>query len=955
MIRTLVNRIIVFNVIISLLLSSIISVYAEESQLDLSDKKDVVGLTTEEAQDEYEKYIFSKEDSQIPKSDIIIESKSVKEIDSESALLTSNNNSDLLYLVENGCATYEFFVSEPGFYNFVITYLSNSVNASGFKVSISIDDRFPFSDFSSVEFNTYWENSTTKNSYDNNGNELTPEQVLSNQYVTERAKDSAGVIIDPYKVFLTEGSHKITITALSNSFGMKNIGFCVPEEIISYNELKIDDVNSDNNSNVIYIEGEDAILKSSNSLVPKSDSSASINPQSAFSNVLNYIGSTTWQSPGQKVIYNFTVENAGYYKIAFNYKQSDVINGESFRWMKIDNKTPFEEAKNIKFPYAVSWKYYEYGSEDNPYYIWLDEGEHTLSLEVTLGEEVSQYYKKLEKIVSVLGELYTKIAMITGDSPDINRDYELFKQLPDLEETLKTCHKNLDELSIDIKNMSGKRATQYSAALDNMKMTLKNMYSNPYYAHHYVTNYYSNYCTVSSWLYEMKQMPLSLDQIQLVPANLEYPDNNNSFLGSLLFSIKRFIASFTKDYNNNVSKDNEGIEIWVNWGVDQASTLKQMVQDSFTPSTGIPVNIRVTNASLIKGIMSGNFPDLSLHLSRTEPVNLGIRGALYDLSQFDDYEEVIENFGKTASIPYQYNGEVYALPDTQSFYVMFYRSDILDVLGLEVPKTWDEFIKALTVIQHRNMQVYIPYTEITSTTTVHTGLGGLSLFPTLLGQKNIALYNDEKTECILNSSSVIDVFDFWTNLYKDYNCLKEANFYNRFKVGTMPLGIAPYSTYLTLKETAPEIEGDWGIALVPGFDQNNHTVAGSGTGCGIVNKSPNKDEAWEFLKWWVSKETQLRYSNQLEALLGLVGRVSSANVSAVKEMDWDSDTREILLSQWEYVEELPEVPGSYYLTRAIDQAFWASVNDDENTKATLSKWEKIANQEIERKVKEYIN
>ena len=84
-------------------------------------------------------------------------------------------------------------------------------------------------------------------------------------------------------------------------------------------------------------------------------------------------------------------------------------------------------------------------------------------------------------------------------------------------------------------------------------------------------------------------------------------------------------------------------------------------------------------------------------------------------------------------------------------------------------------------------------------------------------------------------------------MYTDYGYLKEADFYNRFRNGSMPLGIAHYSTYLTIYSAAPEIQGRWSIANVPGFTEDNNYVAGGGTGCAIVKRSKHHKEAWEFL------------------------------------------------------------------------------------------------------------
>ena len=60
-----------------------------------------------------------------------------------------------------------------------------------------------------------------------------------------------------------------------------------------------------------------------------------------------------------------------------------------------------------------------------------------------------------------------------------------------------------------------------------------------------------------------------------------------------------------------------------------------------------------------------------------------------------------------------------------------------------------------------------------------------------------------------------------------------------------------------------------------------------------------------------------------------------------------------MLSQWAEVQELPEVPGGYYVSRAIDQAYWAVLNDTDNEKDAMLEWGEVADSEIIRKIKEY--
>ena len=81
----------------------------------------------------------------------------------------------------------------------------------------------------------------------------------------------------------------------------------------------------------------------------------------------------------------------------------------------------------------------------------------------------------------------------------------------------------------DLEGFTGKRSSQYISALKNMSRLLNNMLDRPYTAHQYVSDYYSNYTSLSSWLYDMKKMPLCVDTIQLAPAGQDFVNTKTGF------------------------------------------------------------------------------------------------------------------------------------------------------------------------------------------------------------------------------------------------------------------------------------------------------------------------------------------------------------------------------------------------------------------------------------------
>ena len=455
-------------------------------------------------------------------------------------------------------------------------------------------------------------------------------------------------------------------------------------------------------------------------------------------------------------------------------------------------------------------------------------------------------------------------------------------------------------------------------------------------------------------------MPLDLDKIVLTAVEQKTPFDTPSFLEQVTFSVKRFLATFVKDYNSVSSAEGKkGITVWVNWGRDQAQVLSSLINSSFVPETGINVNLQLVNASMVQAVLSGNGPDCFLQHARSEPVNLAMRGVLYDLSKFDDCQEVLKRFQEGAEIPYRYKGGLYALPDTQNFFMMFYRTDILKQLNLSVPKTWHEFDRVSKILLQNNMSVWLPNNKATDATQVNAGVGSNNIYPTLLLQNGIQLYDNDGKQTNLLSSEAMEIFEVWTDYYRKMKFPVTLDFYNRFRTGTTPLGISTYSLYTTLKVAAPEIDGLWEFSALPGVETEDGNIvnysSGGGTGCAILKSSKNPNLAWEFLKWWTREDTQLSFSNDVESILGPAGRVTLSNVEAIKGLQWDDGMLDRLLEAWENVREIPEYPGSYYVSRSIYQSFWNVVNDSQNPKDMMMKYAKEANDEMARKWKQYTN
>lgn len=889
-----------------------------------------------------------------------------KEITDEFAVAKKNV---LKWTGETGSATYSFKVEEAGFYEIQLTYLPIVGRGLPLSMSFKIDGEFPYEALDSVNFERTWVDSKPEGVSDGNGNVYASEQIEKFMFIDRKATDRTGQYADPLKIALDAGVHTITVTALSGEFYLADITLAAPQQVLNYKDYIAQyDKGDYYEGKEIQIEGEDAVYKSTASLNPLIDNSdPAVVPTKPFKELINYIGSTGWQTPGETLTWEIEVPEDGLYKVGFRYRQNVVINGNAYRSLKVDGVTPFAEAKEVAYGYGGNWQFneityktgeiYKKGKNkgkpvEETAYLYLTKGKHQLSLTVTLGEmgEISQ---AVNDITYEIGDLYLKMKMITGEKIDSKRSYEFFEQIEGFNDTLQ---RNIDRINATcdrVVEITGESTNTYTATMQNMARVMQEMLDDQYRAQKYVNEYYTQYCSLAALVSDLAEMPVDIDQIILAAPEKEYEKELAGFADKFVYGCERLVTSFMDDYRYTTTSEDgrKVLTLWVTWGRDQTQILTSLVKDSFEAEhPGVKVNVQIVGASLIQAILLGEGPDLLLHQPRTEPVNYGMRNALVDLSEFEDYEEVIKRFQPSATVPYTLGNAVYGIPDTQSFNIMFYRTDIFEEMELNVPRTWDEYREVTALLQRQNLQAGFGAPQ-------SADIGVIDGFATFLKQSGAQLYNDDLTATAIADGVAIERFVYWTEFFTHLGYEESFDLYNRFRSGTMPIGITGYGMYVLFSQAAPEITGKWSIALAPGTMQEdgtiNYTQADSGNACVIPKISRNKDLAWEFIKWWTSDNTQYRYSTMVEAILGEVGRVNTANVEALKRLPWESNDLDVLLEAWSYVDALEQVPGGYYVARAIYQAFWNTVNQSENPKDMIVRWGKVADQEIARKREEY--
>ena len=924
----------------------------------------------------YSLYLSAHADAKYPQKNVEI---SVMDFQSGAGIeeRSIDYGRDALYTESGSFVEWEVNIPESGFYNVEMEYMTVESRGVAAERAFYINGELPFDDAENMTFSRLWVDAGPVKK-DNQGNEIRPTQIERFEWQSTYLKDDMGYISEPYCFYFEKGANKVAIKAVNEPLVIGAINIKGVEKRDTYEEYiaKVGGKEATGEGLSYYqqIQGEASTVRSDASLYAKYDrSSPTTQPNSVMKTLMNYTGGDSWRSSGQWIEWEFSVPEDGYYNISVKGRQNYQRGSVSSRSVYIDGEIPFSEVEAISFDYDNDWNLQTLADENgDPYKFYLKKGDHTIRLEATLGD-MGPILEELENSTARLNLIYRKLLVYTGATPDKYRDYKIHQQYPEVITAMDLEAKRLYKIVDDVVAYTGQKADKIATA-QTLAVQLERFVEKPEKITVEFANFKENVSALGTAILNMAEIKLDVDYLVVSGADAEVKKDKAGIFASIFHEIKSFFASFIVDYDavGDVYEGSEGkdaIKVWVTTGRDQGTILKTMIDDTFTPETGIKVNVEIVNpGSLLNAVLAGRGPDVALSVGADQPVNYALRNAVEDLTQFDDIDEVLTDFSRSSYEQIGLDGALYGLPESQQFNVMFYRTDILEELGLEVPQTWQDLIEMLPTIQGNNMTVAIPTAGGSSAsapgaTVVTTNNPDLTMYFTLLFQYGGDLYNEKGTRTVIDTEAGVEAFADYTKWFTDYGIPIIYDFPSRFRSGEMPIGIQSYTLYNTLVVSAPEIRGLWDFTVIPGterVDENGRTYIDrsnftSGSACMMIKTDDQniRDNSWEFMKWWVSKDTQVRFGREIEALLGSSARYATANRAAMKELAWSPEEIEVLDEQWDWNVGIREVPGGYYTGRHISNACRMIMINHEDPRETILDYGIVINEELTKKRREF--
>ena len=821
------------------------------------------------------------------------------------------------------------------------------------RLGLMVDGTYPFYECRNVKLEATWLRET-ETSYDRYGDEMVSLPTKAKQWEHKYLTDSTGRRMTPLLLQLTAGEHNLELTVKEGTFLLGTISLCAQPVIPAYEGSEKAEGDT-----LIILQGEAFTSANDSSIHAVMEYDVAVDPYEVEHIRLNTIDSDAFDTAGQSVTYCFNVEKAGWYNLALNVRQSDKTDFPVFVDVFVDGEIPSTAFEAYPMAYSSSWQTQTLlDTKGEKLSVYLASGEHSLTLRLTIAP-IREVMEALDEIMYGVNDIALEITRVAGTNADQYRDLRLSRYIPGLEDSLRGYASQLRELEsryVAYSNSESNVAVMASMLIaarqleslaenpDEIPYRISELSSSSNSANQYLANTIDNLLDNS----------LAIDRIYICQEDTILPTalGGVSAMGK---DIQRFTSSFTSQRYSVNNTDPAHLQVWVNRSNQYVQIMQKLIDEDFTARTGIKVDLSIMpdQTKLILANSSGNSPDVATGINYTIPYELAIRGALADLTQFEDFREVASVYEPGFFLTGCIDEGIYSMPETMNFWVLFYRTDVLEKLGIEPPDTMTDVIDLLPELQMRGLNFYYPTAGMLSMRNFH------GTTP-LLVQNGGSLYYDTAQEgTALGSRASVTGFRVLTDLFTIYNMpVNVDNFYQHFRNGDYPIGIADFYTYNLIRNAAPELDGSWAIAMIPGTVQEDGSVNRATCGCAdatVIFRSDEEreDQAWAFIRWWSSTDVQAKFGRMMQSIYGDEYIWPTANIEAFKLLPWDTEDKLVVEQFAKNVIDVARVPGTYMLEREMSNAFNDITVNGANEQTRIDKAVKTINREIKRKLEEF--
>jgi len=876
----------------------------------------------------------------------------------EGIVLPMSTVGEIIEMPVGSSVTFEVYVNEPGFYFISFEYFVHGNALILPEGRWFHNDVHPYRELRRVVFPVLWRQTETVFRRDRFNHEIPPSRERIEEWHHGFVTDPTGLQAEPLRFFAESGLNTFTLEIYTGSIDIKNVTLVAPRRIPTYAQYRAAILADASSIGFIQtIEAVRPVFQNTTTVVPGADNSFQAYPFETHGRPLNMINEPTWVLNGEALFYEITVPEDGFYNISFRYMQSDKPNVMVFRTITINGEIPFQEMQAYGFDFSNRWQIHTLGNEDGYFNFFLTEGTHILGLEVD-GSPYAFILGELRRMVSDLTFMNVEMNRIIGREVDNLRDWRLENYFPTMEAELRQMLYELRDIEAELVELNNGRTTSnqqiyVNIAIQSLEQLLRRPNEIPRRSNLLMEAGNSVGGLLQMTIQDMSLQAMTLNLIYIHSTDVTPEFESRGFFSVFIEWFRRFLASFRPPVEVEGFADaHTEIDVWVTRSRFHVETLQRMADTMFTPQTGIQVNfnLMMNEQRLTLSAISGTPPDAAFGVGVNIPYEMGLRGMLHNLRSFDDFYDNIGYFPPGALLRTVVEDRVYGLPETLDFTVIFYRHDIFNHLELPIPETWEDVANLLPEL-HRNGMNF-------QTGLAGAGLKGLGTTAPFIWHHGGELFTPDGMRTAIEDPGAVAGINMMTRLSTHFGLSREIpSFYQSFRNGNTPIGIAGFDQYMELMLAAPELLDSWSIALPPGVRNEDGSISREYMGVSSTNiifaGTGNEEAAWELMKWYMSDEVQKEFVFQLATTYGMRLIFNSANIEAFRTISIKPEDLEIILEQWEQMREVQLVPGWYMLERGLSFLWNTVVFDGTRIMDAIHTTAETTNREITRRMREF--
>ena len=243
-----------------------------------------------------------------------------------------------------------------------------------------------------------------------------------------------------------------------------------------------------------------------------------------------------------------------------------------------------------------------------------------------------------------------------------------------------------------------------------------------------------------------------------------------------------------------------------------------------------------------------------------------------------------------------FNGQIVAALYDFDVYALYYRADLFEQKGLQVPTTWNELLDVSQKLAEGDKYLYQ-----WSADSFH---GSQWIY-----ENGGNLLSDDNTTVIFNSSESVEAIQAYYDLLTQGGALywgaDQGERIQGIKDGRIAMfSDGPYNMGI-MKSAAPEMSGMWRVAVHP-YNKQPGSYLG-GTGLVIPSQAQQKEAAWKFIEYAMRVENQIGVYTYAGAAPALTAALQSAEVNVADPYFDGQKTFDVFLEAMKTAKHFPYV------------------------------------------------